>query len=69
MSEYIPVDYSKIITIEPGKRFGKGIISNFTQRQENPVIPAKAGIQRPPAPANKLKPGNMDTRFRGNDGL
>lgn len=26
MSDYIPVDYTKIITIEPGKRFGKPCI-------------------------------------------
>ena len=26
MAEYIPVDYTKIITIEPGKRFGKPCI-------------------------------------------
>ena len=26
MGEYIPVDYTKIITIEPGKRFGKPCI-------------------------------------------
>ena len=26
MGDYIPVDYTKIITIEPGKRFGKPCI-------------------------------------------
>ena len=26
MADYIPVDYTKIITIEPGKRFGKPCI-------------------------------------------
>ena len=26
MAEYIPVDYTQIITIEPGKRFGKPCI-------------------------------------------
>ena len=26
MPDYIPVDYTKIITIEPGKRFGKPCI-------------------------------------------
>ena len=32
------------------------------------VIPAKAGIQRHLIPANMLGPGNVDSRFRGNDG-
>ncbi len=26
MADYIPVDYTKIITLEPGKRFGKPCI-------------------------------------------
>ena len=32
------------------------------------VIPAKVGIQRHLIPANMLGPGNVDSRFRGNDG-